>query len=75
MDLNVTVQLRRPEGQTWPFSTCIHIQDFHSRTPANKIIIIIQQNIWKSGIIPVPLTPGQQSAFYDCLKYSDFDIL
>ena len=29
MDLNATVQLRRPEGQTWPFSTCIHVQDFH----------------------------------------------
>ena len=45
------------------------------RTPANKIIFIIQHNIWKSGIIPVPLTPGQQSAFYDCLKYSEFGIL
>ena len=45
----------------------IHAQDFQN--------IIIQRNIWKSGIIPVPLTTGQQSAFYDCLTFSDFGIL
>ena len=62
MDLNATVQLRIPEGQTWPFSTCIHVQDF-IRTPANEIIIIIQHNIWKSGIIPVPLHPANHLLF------------
>ena len=74
MDLNATVQLIRPEGQTWPFSTYTCTRFLFALRQVKKNIII-QHNIWKSGIIPVPLTTGQQSAFYDCLKYSDFGIL
>ena len=54
----------------------IYMHKIFIHTPANKKKIIIQHNIWKSGIIPVPLTLiGQQSAFYDCLTFSDFGIL